>query len=48
MTEHTVVIAGDGPTGLMLIRPDGHIVWTGDLTDPALAEALATWFGTAA
>ncbi len=31
-----------------LIRPDGHVAWTGDLTDPELPEALATWFGAAA
>ena len=29
----------------VLIRPDGHVAWTGDLTDPALPRALATWFG---
>jgi 2-polyprenyl-6-methoxyphenol hydroxylase-like FAD-dependent oxidoreductase len=32
----------------VLIRPDGHVAWTGNLTDPALPEALATWFGAAA
>ena len=31
----------------VLIRPDGHVVWAGDLTDPALPHALATWFGAA-
>jgi 3-(3-hydroxy-phenyl)propionate hydroxylase len=31
-----------------LIRPDGHVAWAGDLTDPALPRALATWFGAAA
>jgi len=31
----------------VLIRPDGHVAWAGDLTDPALPRALATWFGAA-
>jgi 3-(3-hydroxy-phenyl)propionate hydroxylase len=29
----------------VLIRPDGHVAWAGDLTDPALPAALTTWFG---
>jgi 3-(3-hydroxy-phenyl)propionate hydroxylase len=29
----------------VLIRPDGHVAWAGDLTDPALPRALETWFG---
>ncbi|MBV8986873.1 MAG: FAD-dependent monooxygenase [Acidimicrobiia bacterium] len=29
----------------VLIRPDGHVAWAGDLTDPDLPRALATWFG---
>ncbi len=29
----------------VLIRPDGHVAWAGDLTDAELPEALATWFG---
>ncbi|MGI8518711.1 MAG: hypothetical protein ACR2ME_10325 [Acidimicrobiia bacterium] len=29
----------------VLIRPDGHVAWTGYLTDPELPQALATWFG---
>jgi 2-polyprenyl-6-methoxyphenol hydroxylase-like FAD-dependent oxidoreductase len=29
----------------VLIRPDGHVAWVGDLVDPALERALATWFG---
>jgi 3-(3-hydroxy-phenyl)propionate hydroxylase len=36
----------DAPAAL-LIRPDGHVAWAGDLTDPALPKALATWFGAA-
>ena len=31
----------------VLIRPDGHVAWAGDLTDPELPVALATWFGPA-
>ena len=33
------------PTAV-LIRPDGHVAWTGDPADPELPRALATWFGT--
>jgi hypothetical protein len=32
------------PTAV-LIRPDGHVAWTGELTAPALPAALTTWFG---
>jgi 3-(3-hydroxy-phenyl)propionate hydroxylase len=32
----------------VLIRPDGHVAWAGELTDPDLPHALATWFGAAA
>ena len=31
----------------VLIRPDGHVAWTGELADPELLRALATWFGAA-
>jgi 3-(3-hydroxy-phenyl)propionate hydroxylase len=31
----------------VLIRPDGHVAWAGDLPDPELPRALATWFGDA-
>jgi 2-polyprenyl-6-methoxyphenol hydroxylase-like FAD-dependent oxidoreductase len=31
----------------VLIRPDGHVAWTGVLEDPELPRALATWFGAA-
>lgn len=29
----------------MLIRPDGYVAWVGEITEPGLREALATWFG---
>jgi 2-polyprenyl-6-methoxyphenol hydroxylase-like FAD-dependent oxidoreductase len=32
------------PTAV-LIRPDGHVAWTGDGTDVGLPDALTTWFG---
>ncbi len=32
------------PTAV-LIRPDGHVAWVGDLTDPGLPDALTRWFG---
>jgi len=31
----------------VLIRPDGHVAWAGELTNPELPQALATWFGAA-
>jgi 2-polyprenyl-6-methoxyphenol hydroxylase-like FAD-dependent oxidoreductase len=31
----------------VVIRPDGHVAWAGDLTDPELPQALAAWFGAA-
>jgi 2-polyprenyl-6-methoxyphenol hydroxylase-like FAD-dependent oxidoreductase len=32
------------PTAV-LIRPDGHVAWVGEPTQPGLADALTTWFG---
>lgn len=32
------------PTAV-LIRPDGHVAWTGELTQPSLGAALTKWFG---
>lgn len=29
----------------VLIRPDGHVAWVGEVTDASLLEALTTWFG---
>jgi 2-polyprenyl-6-methoxyphenol hydroxylase-like FAD-dependent oxidoreductase len=31
----------------VVIRPDGHVAWAGDLTGPEVPDALATWFGAA-
>ena len=33
------------PVRAVLIRPDGHVAWTGTLDDPALPAALTRWFG---
>lgn len=43
--ELPVLGAVDAPTAV-LVRPDGHVAWTGDPADPALSEALDTWVGT--
>ena len=29
----------------VLIRPDGHVAWVGDLSDAGLPDALTMWFG---
>ena len=39
------VIGEVAPPPAVLIRPDGHVAWAGELTDPDLPRALATWFG---
>jgi 3-(3-hydroxy-phenyl)propionate hydroxylase len=35
---------GRGPAAV-LIRPDGYVAWAGELAEPELPDALATWFG---
>ena len=42
--ELPVLGAVTAPTAV-LIRPDGHVAWVGDLTDPGLPGALTNWFG---
>lgn len=42
--ELPVVGAISAPDAV-LIRPDGHVAWAGGLCDPALPDALTTWFG---
>ena len=32
----------------VLIRPDGYVAWVGKVTQPGLADALSTWFGSPA
>jgi hypothetical protein len=32
----------------VLVRPDGHVAWTGGLGDAALPRALDRWFGAGA
>jgi len=54
---HTVSATHEGPLELpvlgtiaapdaVLIRPDGHVAWAGELTDPTLPPALSAWCGT--
>ncbi len=42
--ELPVLGAVIAPTAV-LIRPDGHVAWVGDLGRPRLVDALTTWFG---
>src|SRR5690606_30394066 len=39
------VLGAVTPPPAVLIRPDGHVAWAGELTDPALPAALTRWFG---
>ena len=41
-------VLGEVPApSAVLIRPDGHVAWAGNLADPALPRALTSWFGAA-
>jgi 2-polyprenyl-6-methoxyphenol hydroxylase-like FAD-dependent oxidoreductase len=42
--ELPILGAVPAPTAV-LIRPDGYVVWVGDLAQPALVDVLTTWFG---
>ncbi|HVS05007.1 MAG TPA: hypothetical protein VHK65_02430, partial [Candidatus Dormibacteraeota bacterium] len=39
------VLGAVGAPTAVLVRPDGHVAWVGDLTQLGLADALTTWFG---
>lgn len=39
------VIGPVSPPTAVLIRPDGHIAWTGNGTQVELEDALTKWFG---
>ena len=42
-------VLGHVPTPpAVLVRPDGHVAWTGELSDPHLPEVLTHWFGAPA
>ncbi len=41
------VLGAVSPPRAVLIRPDGHVAWTGEGTDDGLRDALTTWFGPA-
>jgi hypothetical protein len=43
--ELPAIGAVPAPT-VVLIRPDGYVAWVGDPTQPGLADALTTWFGS--
>jgi hypothetical protein len=39
------VVGAVAAPAAVLIRPDGYVAWVGDVTEPGLRDALATWFG---
>ena len=44
-TELYLIASEVDPVPAVLIRPDCHVAWTGDPSDPDLLVALTTWFG---
>jgi 3-(3-hydroxy-phenyl)propionate hydroxylase len=39
-------VLGEVPApSAVLIRPDGHVAWVGEVADATLLEALSSWFG---
>ena len=43
--ELPAIGAVNAPTAV-LIRPDGHVAWVGELSQGGLVDALTTWFGS--
>ncbi|HZU79581.1 MAG TPA: FAD-dependent monooxygenase, partial [Acidimicrobiales bacterium] len=41
------VVGAVAAPAAVVIRPDGHVAWAGDLADPDLPPTLARWFGPA-
>jgi 3-(3-hydroxy-phenyl)propionate hydroxylase len=39
------VIGEVAAPAVVMVRPDGHVAWVGEPSDPSLLEALTTWFG---
>ena len=39
------VVGAIAAPAAVVVRPDGHVAWAGDVSDPALPVALTTWFG---
>lgn len=39
------VLGAVSAPGAVLIRPDGHVAWVGDVSQAGLRDALTTWFG---
>lgn len=42
------VLGAAAAPAAVLIRPDGHVAWAGDLAQPGLPDALSAWFGSPA
>ena len=42
------VLGRVAPPPAVLVRPDGHVAWVGDIDSPQLANALTSWFGAPA
>lgn len=41
------ILGGVPAPSAVLVRPDGHVAWVGEVADASLLEAMTTWFGAA-